>query len=501
MIFFTDFFNVSEEALETYGAFNISLINDLPLFIDPFLLFGSKEEKYNNLHKEILAYLTFLKTKSEDGHVTSAQQKSWYYFSEVKQNWLGYSTTGNGGSGLGKKFAEAMSQNMHIVYSDLNSENITSTTHLEKVCLFQLGVGKDNISDFTCNLIKYYLLEYTQTFAEKYLLPEQTKTINVAKAFFDYKFEKWMPKPFRLPFYNNDYIILTPVDLLTKDDNWINSNDLEGNFAGICSSIDNDQLRSEIHSYFSSQLPAPEIIGRGNNRKVKKPTKSEVSEAVSQTIRLYPDILNYYIKLKEGNKLQAQNLSHQKVLEVIELFRSNVTELIANLVHRTDFYKINSESSYTESMKRIMFMKDVIENKDGYRLFYHKGIPLKREADVQVIYRLTWYSSPYDLNREVNNGRGPVDYAASKGSNDKTLIEFKLASNGKLRMNLEHQVKTYERANNTTKSIKVILYFDNTELLKVNKILDDLNMAKDESIILIDAGNNKPSASNIQTLF
>ena len=33
-VYFTDWFNVDPDVLEEYGAFNISLINDLPLFID-----------------------------------------------------------------------------------------------------------------------------------------------------------------------------------------------------------------------------------------------------------------------------------------------------------------------------------------------------------------------------------------------------------------------------------------------------------------------------------
>ncbi len=37
-IYFSDFFEVDEKIIEDYGALNISLINDLPLFIDPFLL-------------------------------------------------------------------------------------------------------------------------------------------------------------------------------------------------------------------------------------------------------------------------------------------------------------------------------------------------------------------------------------------------------------------------------------------------------------------------------
>ena len=40
-VYFSDIFEVSKDTIENYGAFNISLINDVPLFIDPFLLFGS----------------------------------------------------------------------------------------------------------------------------------------------------------------------------------------------------------------------------------------------------------------------------------------------------------------------------------------------------------------------------------------------------------------------------------------------------------------------------
>ena len=42
-VYFSDFFNVNPDVIEKYGAFNISLINDFPLFIDPFLLFNSNK--------------------------------------------------------------------------------------------------------------------------------------------------------------------------------------------------------------------------------------------------------------------------------------------------------------------------------------------------------------------------------------------------------------------------------------------------------------------------
>lgn len=131
------------------------------------------------------------------------------------------------------------------------------------------------------------------------------------------------------------------------------------------------------------------------------------------------------------------------------------------------------------------------------QLFYHKGKPIKREKDLQLLFKLTWFATIFDVNAEVNNGRGPVDFKISKGDLDKTLVEFKLASNSKLKQNIANQVQVYEAANNTNQSMKVILYFNEIEYKKVLNVLDELGLSSDENIILIDACNNKISASNV----
>lgn len=488
-IYFSDFFNISSDLLDEYGAFNVSLINDLPLFIDPFLLFGSKKPDYQKIHKSILDYMTFLKAKSAEGINDLSQIKSWYLFPEVKQNWFGYSKVGNKGSGLGIKFGKAMSSSMHIVFDDLGKEKITQSSHLEKAGLFEIGVGRDNISDFTTNLIEEFLLSYTEAFALKYIAPKMCQKVKVNKVYFDYKFERWMPKEYTLPFVFNDFVVLTPRDILTKDDNWINSNDLRGDFTRICNSIPNDQLKNEIFNYFRKKLPKPP--------KNKKNTQKEITKAIHETIHQFPEIIKWYIKQKEENKEGAKNISKKKVKEVETLFIHQISSFVETLIDKTEFYKITPESSYEESLKRVEFLKQVIENNDGYRLFYIDQQPIKREEDLQIIYRLTWYASDFDVNREPNNGRGPVDYSISSGSKDKTLIEFKLASNSKLKKNLEKQVEVYEKANNTQKSIKVILYFDNSEYRKVIKILKELKLEGKPNVILIDASRKK-SASNVK---
>ena len=73
---FSDYFELDTKVLNDYGAFNISLINDLPLFIDPFLLFNSKKPEYQALHSEIIKYLRFLRDKSTSGKIAEGLLKS-----------------------------------------------------------------------------------------------------------------------------------------------------------------------------------------------------------------------------------------------------------------------------------------------------------------------------------------------------------------------------------------------------------------------------------------
>jgi hypothetical protein len=213
---------VSPEAVEKYGAFNVSLLADLPLFIDPFLLFNSKKKSYRQLHDKIIAYLMFLRDKSVDEALSSGLIDVWYRFPEVKQNWLGFSATGNRGSGLGRDFAIALHKNLHHIFTDFGDERVTLGSHLEKLCLIEQGVGRDNIRDFTTNLIHEFLLEYTQAFAKKHIDPKLRKKFVVSKVRFNYDTETWENGVYDLPNFRGDYVLLTPSDILTKDETWIN---------------------------------------------------------------------------------------------------------------------------------------------------------------------------------------------------------------------------------------------------------------------------------------
>ncbi len=481
-IYFSDFFEVDKAVLEDYGAFNVSLINDLPLFIDPFLLFDSKKPVYESLHGEIIDYLKFLRDISSSGELTSADIDQWFRFSEVKQNWLGFSRTGNNGSGLGARFAKSLHKNLHHVFHDFGTEKITKGSHIEKLCLFSDGVGRDHLSDFVTNLIKRFLLEYTEIFAKANLRPEYIKTVAVNRVSFDYTKRRWLPDRYDLPHINGDHVILTPKDILTRDDAWINRGDLLAEVQDIYQSIPNQQLRSQINTYFISRLK-------------DDATNDDRKKLAALTIEQFPILIDYFIRRKEDDADQAHKASEKKVKDTQALFVDGLYHLVQTHLAGTDFY--TGGDSYAESMARVQFLKDVIEHKDGWRIFYIDGKPLTQETHLQLLYRLTWFASSMDVNREVNNGRGPVDYKVSKGSTDKTLVEFKLARNAKLKTNLKGQVPIYERANDTSSSITVIVYFSDAERLRAVKIIRELQLERLKNIVLIDASkDNKPSASN-----
>lgn len=496
--FISDYFGISEEIFEQQGVLNVSIVNDLPLFIDPFLLFHSDNPEYVDLHEQIIHYLVFLRDESSKNHINDGHLKNWYCFKEVKQNWLGFSKFGNGGAGLGMEFARSLHENLNIIFKDFGDEKITESSHIEKVCLIADGVGRDNISDFTTNLIKDYLCRFTEKFAAAHLPSDAVRKVWVDRAKFNYKTQHWARAQYTLPWVYDDFVILTPKDILTRDENWINRSDLIERFEDIPTAISDDQVRAAVSNYFQQELAQRlRIEGKGGKKaRDRAPTKKDRNAAAVATVHNFPELIDYYIKYKEINGNEAKDVSEEKVRAIEYLFIEKLQALQAQLRAETDFYRIG-RNTYSEAHARLTYLKDVIENKGGHRFFYDdQGKPIEREKDLHVLYRLVWFGTPSDAGAEANDGRGPVDFKISRGR-DKTLVEMKLAKNTKLEKNLSNQAEIYQAASDAGSAIKAIIYFTAAELARVNRILKRLNILGHKDVVLIDARrDNKPSASN-----
>ena len=486
-IYFSDFFRIDPDIIDSYGALDISLLNDLPLFIDPFLIFCSDDSECQKMHEEIINYLVYLRDKAVNSQqVDDSELRYLYCFPEVRQTYLGFCQNGNYGSGLGMDFARALHTGLKTVFSDFGNGTITKGKHIEKVCLLKEGVGRDNISDFITNLVKPYLCAYTEQFAKDYLQPEQCTIFNVDKCEFDYSNGIWKAKKFYLPKIidhkgNPDFVLLTPTMLLVRDDAWINRKDMIRSFTQYATAIPDKVLRDRVNVYFNSQLS-------------ERSNKDDRDHAAESTIRQFPILTDYYIRYQEDRERDALARNLADVTGVRQVFIEQLLQLIEQL-KPLGFYDTNKPSnSYEEAMERLLYLKHVVEDCDGYRYFYDGDKPIHREADLHIMYRLACCNTVSDANAEVNNGRGPVDFKLSRGRRDQTLVEFKLART--LKRNLEKQVDVYKNANDHPNTIKAIMYFTDEEQKKVFKILNDLELMGKNGIVLIDARkDNKIQAS------
>jgi hypothetical protein len=386
--FFSDRFGIDPIVLEEHGAVDVSLVTDLPLFIDPFLIFNSKRPEYRQLHDELIRYLVFLRDKANAGAVSDALLRAWYCFPEVKQTWLGFSAGGNRGSGLGIDFARALHENLHRLFPEFGAEKVTKGSHLEKLCLIREGVGRDNISDFVTNLIKDFLCAYTERFATSHLNSDQVRLVWVQNAVFNYESQTWESKKRTLPWIDGDHVILCPKDLLTRDETWINKNDLLRRFEDIPPAIPDDELRELVSNYFRHVLP---------RHQRRLPSLREHAEAARRAILQFPELIDDYIRAKEQHGDQATNIASEKVQLTEQLLIVQLKELRTLLEKNTQFYSVAADT-YDEVHRRVAYLKDVIENKGGHRLFYCGGQPIQRELDLQIAYRLVWFGSPSDVS-------------------------------------------------------------------------------------------------------
>jgi hypothetical protein len=129
---------------------------DVPVGIDPFLLYKSRDPDYRRLHELLLdvfnAGLDAIRRKA------IVEARGIFDFPEVSAIGLGYTQNSRRGSGVGSHLAEL------IIETLLGSPSLQERgiRHVEEMQLFSAGIGPDRVSDITANVLKRFLIEYTQ---------------------------------------------------------------------------------------------------------------------------------------------------------------------------------------------------------------------------------------------------------------------------------------------------------------------------------------------------
>lgn len=136
--------------------FAIPFLNeDVPLYVDPFLIWKSPSLADKGLHQMIVAAFNNLGTLVRGGEVNKAIEQL-IVASECEEVGLGSSATRQGKRIGNKSAEEVLSIFQHIPYYRDNGFR-----HFEEIQLFVDNVGKDRISDIACNFMKSFLIDYT----------------------------------------------------------------------------------------------------------------------------------------------------------------------------------------------------------------------------------------------------------------------------------------------------------------------------------------------------
>lgn len=191
------------------------LDEDIPLYLDPFLLWKSPSQQDQALHTEIINsfnYLGKLFLEDEDSAIQILKE-----ISECNEVGLGNSKTKHG-----KKIGDRMAKEILSTFKDIPQIQKQGFSHFEELQLLIENFSKDRVSDISCNFIKSFLIDYTIQQCEKYSIPTETVEIQ----YFDTKKLKLMIEEVDLPINPNtkEPILLTPKRWL-RFVPWINFED------------------------------------------------------------------------------------------------------------------------------------------------------------------------------------------------------------------------------------------------------------------------------------
>lgn len=295
---------------------------DLTLGIDPFLLFKSRDPILSNLHLSILTAFNRGVYLIRNGQAEEA--RNLFVFPEVSEIGLGYAKKGKRGSGVGDFLAALIMETL----ADSPALIERGVRHVEEMQLVSIGIGPDRISDIAANLLKQFLIEYTQRQCEIWEIPLHSY-VPVEHIFDPARFS-WYDGYFDLPVspYDNSPILLVPRRIV-RTLPWINYDDF---------------FRME----FSAYLRAKRVRGRltGLRQTPKQPTNA-IKEQIVLLTRTEIERVDRYVSAKEATASEAQPsltyLDREGACPESDALKQRLTRLRAGIEDAAAYQKLMLE--------------------------------------------------------------------------------------------------------------------------------------------------------------
>lgn len=213
------------------------LTEDIPLVVDPFLLWKSPSLQDNSLHTVVtncFNHLGYLTKKGREEEAVRILIKA----SECDEVGLGDSAKRKG-KPIGRKTATEILS----LFRDIPQLSNVGFVHFEEIQLYVDQVARDRISDLTCSFVKSFLVDYTIQKCQEYGIPREDCVLDI----YDYKDHKFKHESVAIPVSpeKKDPILLVPKRWL-RFMPWISYDDYFDNYLKNEALISGDRANDRI---------------------------------------------------------------------------------------------------------------------------------------------------------------------------------------------------------------------------------------------------------------
>jgi hypothetical protein len=472
---FSDHFNIKRRKGDTW--FDPILSLDTKLFIDPFLVYALERDEFKGSHKEVISFFNTVfqfiaRAKGDESNLYWRRALNLLLFPEAEEFCIGYASQTTKGAGSGKGFAKIIAA---AIWEAVKS-GVTEIKHFEEVGILREGIGADRISDITATILKHRFAKYTNRICRRYRVPLKRQTYHKGK--YDPRFERWGRLTIEVPLnpYNGRPVLLTPAQFL-RDLPTISAE----NFWEYCWAHENQVLRDDYSADISRNVDKKTIVEFAQN---------------------HPEIRETYIKRTEKKAPHPYNL------------KRDTKGLFKWYDASAKYCSEHPKSIEIDSSQQFILVIDdflnefvnYVENNNGWKLLWNDNGIAKKEEAVQLLFLgiMKHYckANDIDISKEVNIGRGPVDFKVSRGFSIRALLELKLAKNSRFWNGLKIQLPTYMKAEKIKVGFFLVVAYNKRDFKRINSIHRITREVSKQlkyklQTIVIDASDSRLSASRI----
>jgi hypothetical protein len=459
--------------------FDPILDHDTKLFLDPFLIFKRRVKGFENAHDELVkffneAFKLAAESRGKRHHPAHQKLESMLLFPEASEFCLGYAGAGNAGAGTARGFARLIA----AAILESISQGIQEVSHFEEIGLLHGGIGADRISDMTANVLKGHFIRYTIDVCKRHKMPVVERRIRNSS--FNWQFMQWETETAWVP-WNPCYdrpLLFTPSSFLRR----LPTISPEG-FWDFLGMDENQSLRSDLNYLFTKQVKKADIIQLAKEKRFLVRQYLDFTEKKAKAVP-------YDLDRDKGGLYQWAQATEEYV------------EQHPRAIAASDEKSFENAITSMANEYRLF-----VEDNAGYKLLWDRSQTRpKTEEAAQLLFlgliKSHCQANDIDVSKEVNIGRGPVDFKFSSGYQHRALLEVKLASNGKFRAGLEKQLTKYLDAEGIGLGFFLVVQHrqeEDAKIQEIKKIVDGVQQLRKVRlrVIVVDATPHKPSASKL----